>query len=152
MDFGLIGEGGLSRGQTDTYQWDGTPGALNTSFPVSAEIRARAAVRARLGKVIDDNLFYVTGGLALAQVERGFYHPGSSTESVHTTWDNGYVLGVGAERAIRDTMFIRLEYLHSAYDQQVVDPSVLPNFCCDQGGEITSRTINLAVVFRFHMN
>jgi hypothetical protein len=89
--FGVLGEGRLMTGQTDTFQWNATPGNLDTSFPVSAEVVAQMALRARIGGVFADTLFYLTGGLALAQVERGYYGTSAPFSSVHTTWDQGFV-------------------------------------------------------------
>lgn len=144
---GLIAEAALSGGQGDTFQWHPSPGNIDTEFPVSAEILARLGLRARAGAIWANNLFYATGGLALAHVERGYYDPDNGQESVHNTWDLGLVAGAGIERKVLDTVSIRLEYLHTWYEDQVVDPSVLDNFCCDQGVELSSDAVNLSVVF-----
>lgn len=145
---GVVGEGRLMTGRSDTYQWNTIPGNLDPDYPVSAQPLAQLGLRGRVGFVLSNTLYYVTGGLALTQVERGYYDGVAPSRSIHTNWDQGYVIGGGIERPFNDWLAFRVEYQHSQFEQRVVDPSVLGNFCCTQGAELTSQSVQASLVFR----
>jgi len=76
-----------------------------------------ATLRARAGVTADRALFYVTGGLAAAQVENEFSIAMPGLNMAFGPWSDSGVLwglaaGAGIEYAVTDTVTAKLEYIH----------------------------------------
>lgn len=97
---------------------DLTAGAISSAFTsgadsASMDIRAAASLRARAGFARDTNLFYVTGGVAVAHVSYTAVGGGANIASDFV--QGGYALGAGWERALQGGWSVRGEYIYSNY-------------------------------------
>ena len=75
--------------------------------------KMQASLRARAGVAFDRALFYVTGGLAAADIHADFYD-GANHDS-RSDWRSGYTLGAGAEFALRNNWSANVEYRFSSF-------------------------------------
>ena len=66
-------------------------------------------LRGRLGWALDDTLIYVTGGLAMAEMEFGGMVAGVDSSDVK--WTKGLAIGAGMEHALADNFSVGFEYL-----------------------------------------
>lgn len=84
--------------------------------PFSAKIDAMGTLRARLGYVVDNSLFYVTGGGAYA-------HGKAAMSGWATTEENhfGWVLGGGVEYKFAPEWSTKLEYLYTDFGKNSFD-------------------------------
>jgi outer membrane immunogenic protein len=73
----------------------------------------QGSVRLRAGVAVDRALFYVTGGLAVAQMRYGYFTP-AVIENFSRT-QAGWTLGAGVEYAFTPNWTARLEYRYSDY-------------------------------------
>ncbi|WP_181313909.1 outer membrane protein [Phreatobacter cathodiphilus] len=73
----------------------------------------QGSVRLRAGVAVDRTLFYVTGGLAVAQLRYGYFSP-TVIEYVSRT-QAGWTVGAGVEYAVTPNWTARLEYRYSDY-------------------------------------
>jgi len=91
--------------------------------PAAATLAAKTAtletLRGRIGYVVDDALFYGTGGVALALQRSTFTvttndtTPGFTSSGASQGWRVGWVLGLGAERFFLRDVSGKLEYLYA---------------------------------------
>jgi outer membrane immunogenic protein len=77
---------------------------------VEAEYGSYGTLSARLGMTEDRWLFYLKGGLALANIENRAVVPGGQTDSDETRV--GYTIGGGAEYAFRPDWSMKIEYMY----------------------------------------
>ncbi len=82
-------------------------------------------IRGRLGFAMDRTLLFVTGGYAFADVDyrleatnRGGNPVGNTVTFDESDTRSGYVLGGGAEYALRDNLTIKLEYQYLDFDDE----------------------------------
>jgi len=79
---------------------------LTTSMPWAGTIRARAGIAA------DTTLFYVTGGLAVANIEQSLVVGGApAITAENTQW--GWTVGGGVEMMVTDNIALFAEYLYT---------------------------------------
>lgn len=91
----------------------------STTYPVigagsatlETTVNALGTVRARIGYAMDNTLFYATGGLAMARVERDLSTPaaGQSVTKTHTGW----TVGAGIEHKFTQNISVFGEYLYA---------------------------------------
>ncbi|MDJ0612779.1 MAG: porin family protein [Rhizobiaceae bacterium] len=125
-------------------------GAANPLFGVfgRAEMNWQASLRARLGMIKDDVLFYATGGVAVADFDLDFAFPGPFFNFGDQFSDTltGYTVGAGIEFAISEGVTAKVEYLYSDYGD--ADGTII-NCCAPppdfQRHELTSNTINFGI-------
>lgn len=114
----------------DQFVWANTNNFVyvpDDSFSLESEWQS--SVRARLGYVYNNWLFYVTGGAAFINVEvsanfiqtvsGGITFPpaaGSDTETI-----TGWTAGLGAEYALTNHVSVGLEYRYSGYGEEDFD-------------------------------
>lgn len=82
-----------------------------TSEGVNAELDWLSTIRARLGFIHEDFLFFVTGGVAMGGLEAEVFGFGPSRPDLDKT-AFGYSIGGGAEWAVTDRMTVKAEYLY----------------------------------------
>ena len=91
---------------------------------------ALGTLRGRAGYVFSSALMYVTGGLALAQVEDSFseYNSdgtlyASANDGIvrHSAFKFGWALGAGAEYAFSKNWSVKGEYLHTQFAPTTMD-------------------------------
>ena len=79
----------------------------------SMDLGLHGSLRARMGYAFDRTLVYVTGGLAIADLEYGVTDAtGSAT---NTSTKTGYTVGAGVDFAVTDALFLRGEYRFTDY-------------------------------------
>ena len=91
------------------------------SYSVARELDWSVAARARAGISPGDGrgLFYATGGVGYANIERAFFTTNganSFTPNDPDEWVFGWQAGGGAELMVTDNIGLGLEYLYSNYD------------------------------------
>ncbi len=89
-----------------------SPGA----FPISAGPTWKGFVRGRLGLAFDRLLVYGTAGGAVMHFEETAAGLGSNTP-----W--GWTAGLGADFAVNDRMFLRLDWAHANFATSTLSPS-----------------------------
>jgi outer membrane immunogenic protein len=94
-----------------------------TSEGVNADLAWLSTIRARLGFVHEDLLFFVTGGVALGGLEADIYGFGPFGYDLDKT-ASGYTIGGGAEWAVSDRMTVKAEYLYVDLANKDFDVSV----------------------------
>lgn len=83
-----------------------------------------STLRARAGGTYGPALFYVTGGLAQAEMEMNVSWIGSHESQ--STWTKGWTIGGGVDYAITDSISLAAEYLYIALDD--VDYAITDTF------------------------
>ena len=114
---GLLIEGERPRVREFTTGYSTTP----ASYTIERELDWTAAARARVGISPGDGrgLFYATGGVGYAKIDRNFFTTNganSFTPNDPDEWNLGWQAGGGAELLLTDNIGIGLEYLYSNYD------------------------------------
>jgi outer membrane immunogenic protein len=73
-----------------------------------------ATARVRGGVVLDQTMFYLTGGVALIDTEFGgeVGPAGAGAHDSQSAWVTGYAVGGGMEHAFTDSLHGRLEYMY----------------------------------------
>jgi len=119
--------------------------ALNNDYS-AFEIDWNAHFRARIGFALDSTLFYVAGGLALAEVTVDDKDSGyGEDDATHVGW----TLGTGIEYAMTKNLRARIEYLYDDYgseDYKIGDGS---GYTYDSNVELISHTIRVGLSFCF---
>ena len=131
------------------------------------EVEWLLTARARLGYLINPNAFlYVTGGLAVGEVQSSVVYTGLRDQGVpelvaisvqNKSTQVGFVVGGGGEAALTHNISIRAEYLYiDLGDTNHLLGTYLISPCCTQTASAKERvTIQMAVVglnFRFPRN
>lgn len=116
---GLLIEGTKPGIEEYTTAFSTTP----ASYTFGREIDYTVAARARIGIAPGEGrgLFYATGGVGYAQIDRAFTTTNganSFTPSDDRSWEFGWQAGGGAELMLTRNIGIGLEYLYSNYDDE----------------------------------
>ena len=93
----------------------GVPGAID-----KAEVDRIATARVRLGYVAGPSLWYVTGGVAAADLKWRISVPATFDLGIDT-WNVGWTAGGGIEYAITPDWSVKAEYLYLGIRQQDLD-------------------------------
>jgi outer membrane immunogenic protein len=115
---GLLLEGSRSRAVDSESGFSTTP----ASYTFAREIDYALAARARVGISPGDGrgLFYATGGLAYADIDRAFTTSNTANSFTLNDGDDdmvwGYQAGGGAELVVGGGLTLGLEYLYSRYN------------------------------------
>jgi len=112
---GAVAEIGRSELSDSVTAYSTTP----ANYVFTREIDWTAALRARAGLAADRTLFYATGGVARARVDRSFTTSNAANsftlmEDDRGVW--GWQAGGGLEQKIGEAFSIQLEYLYNRFD------------------------------------
>lgn len=90
------------------------------AYTFTRQVDTLAAVRARLGYVINDWLVYGTAGYATAEIKRSFATTNALNSFAATDGEDGSgaQYGLGLEKRIDDRWKIGVEYLHTTLDDE----------------------------------
>lgn len=113
---------------------------------INAEITSRVSARARVGYVYDRALLYVTGGLAIANIDTT-YTDGASLDSYDQT-KSGWTLGAGVDYALTPNWAARLEYRYTDLGR-VFNLTTNTDSCCGMNNEITEHAVRVGVSYKF---
>jgi outer membrane immunogenic protein len=138
------------------------------AYVFTRHVDTLAAVRARLGYVINDWLVYGTAGYATAEIERSFATTNALNSFTATDGEDGSgaQYGVGLEKRINDRWKIGVEYLQTTIDDEAPvvragpsantfasNPFLIANTMGTDmrrsSDEIKIETIHLTVTYRF---
>lgn len=91
-------------------------GTFNDADPesITSTIDWNAHLRGRVGLAVDEALFFLAGGLAVASNEAFVVDVGSVTDS-DTATHIGWTIGAGVEFAVSENVVARAEYLYDDY-------------------------------------
>ncbi len=121
--------------------------SLTGTLKYDSSIDWMATLRARAGAVLDNTLFYLTGGIAFAGIDsQVIYQP------VPLTWKSddtrvGYVVGAGLEHMINPRTFLTAEVLYADFGEDSVKDSNFNFFTYKFDDEVFLAKIG--VNFRF---
>jgi len=109
--FGLEGDIGWTNAHGTGEQ--GPPPAL-TVLPNTYDVNWTGHVRGRFGYAIDNWLFFIAGGFAVADFD---FHEGGTVSTIPTVEAtyNGWSIGGGIELAILRNLIGRIEYLYDDF-------------------------------------
>lgn len=148
------GGGPLVVGVEADVEWSDIGGSA-VSYPLTgvppdtyeASIRSQASLRGRIGYAFDRALFYVTGGVAFANIRHDYTTAGLPSEEFSTT-RTGWALGAGAEYAFAANWSMRAEYRYADFGTVTNIPVVVwAGFT--ESHRITEHAVRLGVTYRF---
>lgn len=99
------------------FEGSGVSGTVHQAVPftsTSFNSRWQGSVRGRLGMAWGPTLAYVTGGVAFAELERGYFVGLGATETSRST-EAGWTVGVGLEYAFSPNWSTRIEYRYTDF-------------------------------------
>jgi outer membrane immunogenic protein len=128
------------------------------TLDLDTDIEWLATFRARGGVTFDRFLLYVTGGLAVAEVNSGF-RASSDGPGIVPAFDEsfedskthiGWTAGVGGEAQLTDSLSLKVEYLYVDLGEEHYDLEVLPPLLDIQGNvDITANIVRAGLNYRF---
>lgn len=112
-----------------TIQYSGLNGGIVRNFTQSTKLDWFATFRPRIGYASDKTLLYITGGLAVGEVEgswqllsdNGYAKAGSGKDT-----RLGWTAGAGVEQAFASNWSVKLEYLYTDLDNISYASAYLP--------------------------
>lgn len=122
--------------------WTGAATAgqlLDSGEPLPSGFDDVAHLRGRAGVASGDNLFYIAGGLAIA--DQADHAPATGVEA-----GKGWTLGVGIERNFSQGSFGRLEYLRDDFGGKDSCEGQSP---CDDNASLTAQVLRAVFGLKF---
>lgn len=116
----------------------------------TVENQLRGSLRARLGVAFDRTLLYVTGGLALGQVEASFANVARTSSASGSETQFGWTVGAGVEYAISNNWSARVEYRYTDLgDFNVATPTAVIDGASTSNIENKDHAVRVGVSYRF---
>ena len=138
-------EGDFEFADVDGQDQGNGPAAFVTGV---VELNWQASIRARVGKVVNNTLFYGTGGVAFGDFDFN-YHLGVPLDGYEDTL-TGWTVGGGFEQAMSNDVNFRLEYRYTDFGDSTSD---ITNCCAAppfrQIHEVTTNTIRVGLSKQF---
>ncbi len=111
-----------------------------------ARIGTQGSIRGRLGFAADRALFYVTGGLAIADINTKVIN-GAAVDSFSNT-RYGWTLGAGVEYALTNNWSVRGEYRYTDFGKQ--NNTLVASFAGIKVRDtVTDHAVRLGVSYKF---
>jgi outer membrane immunogenic protein len=129
--FGIEGDFGWSEA-------DGQGSAQQPADDFAYDLNWNAHVRARAGFAADNLLFFVAGGLALADLDI------TEEEEVRGTTYTGFTIGGGVDYGFSENLIGRIEYLHDEFGKESYSDGV-DTYTADLNDDI----VRAAIVYKF---
>jgi outer membrane immunogenic protein len=107
---------------------------------------ARGSLRARVGYAVNTTHFYLTGGVAGADLHASFVRPSGALASTSKGIQFGYTLGGGIEQIIDRNWRARIEYRHTNFGS--INSAANPAMIAVKN-RITDNSIRLGLTYRF---
>lgn len=111
---GIVGEFGKTEIRDSVTAFSTTP----ASYTMTRTVDWEAGARLRGGYAVNTTLFYATGGVGYAKIDRSFYTTNTANafdgRGRREQW--GYQAGSGLEQKVTRNISIGLEYLYHQYD------------------------------------
>jgi outer membrane immunogenic protein len=139
-------------GIENDFSWAGfkgdDPDIQIPSFRIGTKTTWLDTLRLRLGYAADRTLWYVTGGVAFANVKATEVEPGVNPESEVSKTHTGWTLGGGAEYAFDPNWSAKLEYLHVDFNG-----TGYSGFCCGYSAKgsvnLKEEVVRVGINYRF---
>lgn len=106
------------------------------------DMNSLATLRARAGVADGNTLLYVTGGLAMANMEFGGLVGSISEDVSDSEWAYGWTIGGGIEHAFSDSLTASLEYLYVSLKD--TDHTLINSIA--EGGDVTMMYNDMHVI------
>lgn len=139
-----------SRTTTAAFQAD----SLTTSSAVSSDWMV--TLRPRAGYAVDRTLFYLTGGLALTDLNFASSYADTTGQSAASGFGKtrvGWVAGAGIEHAFTKNWTAKVEYLYADFGKQSVTSPVIaggaPNGLIAQDVDLKTNTVRGGLNYHF---
>jgi outer membrane immunogenic protein len=128
------------------YSWAKSSGLFLGFVPFNGEGGFQGSLRARVGVAFDRALLYVTGGLAVANVESSVSLPGLIINNDETRF--GWTVGAGVQYAIDNNWSARLEYRYTDLGDfnSALAPFLPTGFA---RADLTSHSVRVGLSYRF---
>lgn len=142
LEADIEGTGGVSNGFY-TNGWKPAGG-------YSSEIGLQGSIRARVGYAFQNVLYYVTGGVAMADVDTSYY-AGSLRQNFSDT-ATGWTLGFGVDWAFYPNWVARFEYRYADFGSFSNDPNTAwaPIFIDTRARqELSSQAFRFGIAYKF---
>ena len=128
----------------------GIRGAVNVAAPntsVDFDSRWQGSVRGRFGYAFGPSLFYVTGGVAFADLKHDLFVGAGPVERFRRT-ETGWTAGAGFEYALSPNWSTRLEYRYTDFGQ-LTEASAVAAPGLSYRHDPNFHTVRLGVSYRF---
>lgn len=142
LEADIEGIGGISPG-FQARAWNPVGG-------YSTDIGLQGSVRARFGYAFQNVLYYVTGGVAIADVDTRYYIGNVSQTFGDTV--TGWTLGFGLEWAFHQNWIARFEYRYADFGSHSNDPDATwgVRFADPRTShDLTSQSIRVGLAYKF---
>ena len=139
--FGLEGDINWS----DVSDEAGFTSTFPRNYIHTTEINWTAAGRARIGIIHGNNVVYVAGGYAMADVEHEINQVGFAVFHSYSDTQSGWTLGGGVDHDFGDGLSGRIEYRYTNYGE-VTDNSGVNSI---DTNELTTHAVRGALIMKF---
>lgn len=112
----------------------------------STEINWEAAIRARLGIKHGNNIVYVAGGYAVADIEHEINQVGFPVFHSYSDTQSGWTLGAGIDHSFDESFSGRLEYRYTNYGD-VTDDTGINSI---DSNEVSSHGLRAALIMKLN--
>lgn len=113
---------------------------------MQAKIDAQGSLRARVGYAFDNNLLYLTGGLAIADIKTRYED--RAGEDSFSTVRAGWTIGAGLEHAFAPNWIARIEYRYADFGK-FTDWTQVTDTNWNYTHRVTENAIRIGVSYKF---
>jgi len=133
-------------------EWTSAKGSANFVTPAppdfyETKIRAEGSVRGRIGYAFDHVLFYVTGGVAFADINEHDQVGVTGTSTDNSTTRAGWTIGAGFDYAFTANWIGRIEYRYADFGTFSYVPVVFAAFT--ENHKITENVVRIGLAYKF---
>ena len=120
-------------------------------FLNSEKLPWQGSARARLGYAAGNALFYVTGGLALAQIQTRYFNADFNTTDSFSQTRAGWTLGGGVEYAFNANWTARIEYRYSQFGtiRDTLTNTTFPAGALAVSHPISENAVRVGIAYKF---
>lgn len=115
-------------------------------FDVRAKIGVQGSLRARAGYAFDNNLIYLTGGLAIADIKTKYTL--NVAEDSFSTTRAGWTIGAGLEHAFTSNWIARIEYRYTDFGK-LTDWAQTTDNNWNYSHRITENAVRIGMAYKF---
>lgn len=133
-------------------EWTSAKGSADFVTPAPSDfyetkIRSEGSIRGRIGYAFDRALFYVTGGVAFANINEHDQVGTTGAFTDHSTTRSGWTIGTGVDYAFAANWIGRVEYRYADFGTFNYVPSVFPAFT--ENHKITENAVRIGIAYKF---
>jgi outer membrane immunogenic protein len=133
-------------------EWTSARGTANFVTPAPSDfyetkIRAEGSIRGRIGYAFDRALFYVTGGVAFANINEHDQVGTTAAFVDHSTTRSGWTVGGGLDYAFNAHWIGRAEYRYADFGTFSYNPILFPAFT--ENHKTTENVVRVGIAYKF---